>query len=314
MPRALITGIAGQDGSYLAELLAQKDYELYGLVRPGRVNDERVRGLRAIATLMDGDLADTNELLRAIEAARPDEVYNFAGITTLEAAAQDPEYTQRINAAAPLQILDALHELGADVKFCQASSTQVFGPPDGKPRDENAPVRPHNAYARAKAFVDASLRQRRTERGIFACSALLSNHESPRRPETFVSRKISLGVARIAKDVEPDLRLRSLDSARDWGYAADYVAAMHLMLQQEQPRDFVIASGVCHTVREMTAVAFAVAGIDDWEPYVVLEGPPEDRLCSPGDSAAARKDLGWRPRVGFEHLVTMMVEHDLGTT
>ena len=312
MPNALITGVTGQDGSLLAELLVEKGYDVYGLVRPERARAAE-RDLPADSiTVLSGDLANADELRAALEEAQPDEVYNCAGITTLAAAAADPGHTHLVNGVAPLVMLDALAGMGArSVRFCQASSSQVFGPPDGRPRDENTVAAPHNDYARAKAFADDGIRVRRRVRGDFACSAILFNHESPRRSPAFVTRTVSLGVARIKAGLDTELRLRSLAAARDWGYAGDYVAAMWTMLQQEAARDFVIASGQCRTVRELVEVAFDVVGLRDWERYVRVDEGNHLEACSPGDATLARSDLGWSPRVSFKQMIEMMVEHDV---
>ena len=307
---ALITGITGQDGRYLTELLASKGYRIHGVIRAStRLSDSD--GLRDLAVLEVVDLTDDDATAGLLQAVQPDEIYNLAAISSLEESDADPGGTAEVNAGVPIRLLKAIAAAGAhrETRFCQASSSQIFGPPDGRPRDETTPVRPANPYATAKATAQEAIRRSREEAGVFACSAILFNHESPRRSPRFVSRKISMGVARIAAGVAGELRLWNLDSSRDWGFAGDYVRAMWLMTQHHSADDFVVASGTSHRVRDFAAAAFAAAGIEEWEPLVVAEGGGAE-VGSPGDFTKAQRALGWRPEVSFEDLVAMMVDHD----
>lgn len=309
MPSAVITGVGGQDGRYLADLLVSKGYHVCGLTRPGALDkDDELHDKADVATI---DLRSDNEIRSFLEKTRPDEIYNLAAISSLEEADADPLGTSDLNGRTPLRFLEAISDLGADgeVRFCQASSSQVFGPPDGHPRDETTPLRPHNAYAEAKAAAQLAVSKARTERGLFASTAILFNHESPRRSTRFVSRKISRAVARISAGLEIELRLQNLTSTRDWGFAGDYVQAMWSMLQADDPDDFVIATGKTHAVADFVREAFAQVGIVEWEGYVAAETETGE-IGSPGISSKATTRLGWTPTTAFPELVGLMVEHD----
>lgn len=313
MPTALITGIAGQDGSYLAEFVARKGYRVVGVVRPERIGDQSLDWLREIAELVPGDLSDPPAIRALARSVAPDEIYNLAGVTTLAQASRNPVTNHAVNEAAALALIEVVCEAdrGA-IRFCQASSSQIFGPPDGRPRDERTPLQPHNDYAFAKAAVTREVRRRREE-GWFLCSAILFNHESPRRRPDFVTRRVSQAVARIAAGRQDHVELGSLRAARDWSFAGDVVEAMWMMLQADQPDDYVVASGVCRTVEDLAREAFGVIGISNWEDFVVAGPPSSDDACSPGNARLARTRLGWQPRVGFSELVRMMVDHDVRT-
>ena len=309
---ALITGITGQDGRYLAELLVRKSYRIHGVLRTSsrlETSDE----LRDMASLEVVDLSDDRSVATLLQEVQPDEIYNLAAISSLEESDADPGRTVEINAGVPIRFVWAIARAGAhrETRFCQASSSQIFGPPDGRLRDEATEIRPTNPYAVAKAKAQEVIREARDETGVFASSAILFNHESPRRSPLFVSRKISSGVARIAAGEANELRLWNLDSSRDWGFAGDYVRAMWLMTQHHRAEDFVIATGTTHTVRDFVAAAFAAVGIEEWEPLVVTEAGSSE-TGSPGDFTKAQAALGWGPEVSFEGLVSMMVDHDRG--
>lgn len=302
---ALITGITGQDGHYLAELLDGHGYEVAGIVRDA--NQEAARDLRGLASLVTGDMRDRRFIHDAIERFQPDEIYNLAAISSLEEADADPEGTALVNGRVPSVILDVI--AGSEIRFCQASSSQIFGPPDGTPRDETTPVAPANPYAVAKAQAQVAVREAREE-GTFAASAILFNHESPRRTPRFVSRRITMAVASIAAGNARELRLWNLASSRDWGFAGDYARAMWMMLQHDEPDDYVIATGRLHTVEEFVRLAFSAIGITGWEPFVVIEGGDAE-IGSPGAPVKAERTLGWNREVSFEELVRLMVEHDV---
>ena len=310
MPTALITGINGQDGRYLTELLVDKGYSVHGVTRDSARRS--LDDLRSMATMVEVDLSSDSAIRRLIEDVQPDEIYNLAAVSSLEEAEADPIGTADLNGSTPGRFLEAIIGMGAErhTRFCQASSSQIFGPPDGSLRDEQTPIRPHNVYAEAKAKAQLTVARARTENGVFATAAILFNHESPRRSTRFVSRKISTGVARIAAGFDSAVQLRNLGSSRDWGFAGDYVNAMWLMLQQDSPDDYVIASGALHTVEDFVREAFTTVGISDWGRFVVTAGDAVE-IGSAGDPRKATSELGWSPRVSFGELVTLMVEHDL---
>lgn len=307
---ALITGITGQDGRYLAELLAMKNYAIHGTVRPGR-NRSIPNELTDRASIHIVDLVANDALPGLLQELQPDEVYNLAAISSLEESDADPHGTQVVNGDVPIRILDAIERSGAqrETRFCQASSSQIFGPPDGAPRDETTAIQPKNAYAAAKARAQEAIAIARRERSVFGSSAILFNHESPLRSPRFVSRKISAGVALIAAGKAQELELWNLESSRDWGFAGDYVRAMWLMLQQDEPDDFVIATGATHTVGDFVTAAFDAVGITDWERFIVSRNESPE-VGSPGNPVKAETTLGWSPETSFESLVSTMVEHD----
>lgn len=315
-PRALITGITGQDGQYLAELLLGKGYEVHGLVR-GQNNPRRagVEALLPDVHLHSADLTDLPSLARVLTASRPSEVYNLGAISFVAHSFTHPHATTDVTGIGVLNLLEALRLYGeAGVRFYQASSSEMFGKVRESPQTETTPLWPRSPYGVAKAFAHHLTVNYRESWGMHASSGILFNHESPRRGSEFVTRKVTRGVARIATGLQSHLTLGNLDSARDWGFAGDYVEAMWLMLQQDEPGDYVIATGETHTIRELLDLAFARVGIDDWEPYVLsdpaLYRPAEvDELV--GDASRAREVLGWKPQVTFSELVRMMVDHDL---
>lgn len=302
MPNALITGLGGQDGYYMAALLLGKGYRVTGTIRPGgSVPDIDV-------VIVETDMRDAVAIQRAIDAAEPDEVYNFAGVSSLAESDADPDTCIDINAGGPRRLLDAI---GGGVRICQASSALIFGPPDGTVRDENTPVDPRGPYARAKAEAHHAIAAARDE-GRFAVSAILFNHESPLRSTRFVSRKITRGVAEIKKGMRETIAVRNLGSKRDWGFAGDYVRAMWMSLQQSEPQDLLIATGVDHSIRDLARTAFEAAEIEDWEDRVEAELDHAE-VWSPADPSRTRAVLGWAPEVDFRDLVGMMVRRDLAT-
>lgn len=313
MSTALITGITGQDGSYLAELLLSKGYKVYGLVRRlSATNYERIEHILDQITLLDGDLLDQSSLSRALEIATPDEVYNLAAQSHVGLSFEQPIATGEYNALGPVRLLEAIRRTGADIRFYQASTSELFGNV-GRRQNELTPFRPRSPYAIAKLYAHQATINYRDAYGLFACCGILFNHESPRRGLDFVTRKISMGVARIRAGLQDSLELGNLQTYRDWGFAGDYVEAMWLMLQQDRPQEYVIATGESHTVGEFVEKAFAYAGLDAHK-YVRISPRyyrPTDVTKLEGDATKARRDLEWAPRVSFEQLVAMMVEHDL---
>jgi GDPmannose 4,6-dehydratase len=322
--RALITGITGQDGSYLAEHLLREGYQVWGLVR-GQSNP-RVRHVRQLlgeVRLVRGDLLDQGSLISAIERVQPDEVYNLAAISYVPMSWQQAELTGEVTGLGVLRALEAIRVCGgvsgsrtpgrSQIRFYQASSSEMFGMVTESPQNENTPFHPRSPYGVAKAYGHFLTQNYRESYGMFAVSGILFNHESPRRGSEFVTRKVSRGVARIKLGQQRELRLGTLAARRDWGFAADYVRAMHLMLTRDQPEDFVVGTGVTHSVGELVERAFGVAGLD-WRDHVVCDASyvrlaEVDHLCA--DPSKAAKDLGWEPTVGFDDLVAMMVESDL---
>jgi GDPmannose 4,6-dehydratase len=320
----LITGITGQDGSYLAEHLVTQGCEVWGLVR-GQANP-RVRQLRQVlgdVRLVRGDLLDQGSLIAAVEKVQPDEVYNLAAISYVPMSWQQAELTGEVTGIGVLRVLEAIRVCSGisasrspgrgQIRFYQASSSEMFGQVRESPQTEATPFHPRSPYGVAKAYGHFLTQNYRESYGMFAASGILFNHESPRRGAEFVTRKVSLGVAKIKLGIERQLRLGNLGASRDWGFAGDYVRAMQLMLAAAEPVDFVIGTGVTHSVEELVSLAFQVAGLD-WHDHVVTDAafirPAEvDRLCA--DPARAREGLGWEPKIGFEELIAMMVESDL---
>ncbi|MCO6010623.1 GDP-mannose 4,6-dehydratase [Actinoallomurus purpureus] len=322
--RALITGITGQDGSYLAEHLLDQGYEVWGLVR-GQANPHvsRLRKHIGDVRLVYGDLLDQGSLISAVEKVRPDEVYNLGAISFVPMSWQQAEITAEVTGMGVLRMLEAIRVVsgisgsrtpgGGQIRFYQASSSEMFGQVRETPQNERTPFHPRSPYGVAKTYGHFITQNYRESYGMFAVSGILFNHESPRRGSEFVTRKISLGVARIKLGLAHELRLGNLEARRDWGYAGDYVQAMRLMLAQDTPEDYVIGTGRTQAVRELVELAFSTAGLD-WRDHVVadpeLTRPAEvDLLC--GDPKKARDQLGWEPGVSFEELVAMMVESDL---
>lgn len=315
MPRALITGITGQDGSYLAEFLLERGYQVYGLVRRSSVlNDVRIRHLRDRIELVDGDLLDQLSLIRALDVAQPAEVYNLAAQSFVPTSFRQPVLTGEYTALGVTKMLEAVRMVNRDARFYQASSSEMFGKVQEIPQSERTPFYPRSPYGVAKVYGHLIVVNYRESYGMFACSGILFNHESPRRGLEFVTRKISDGVARIALGLQKRLPLGNLDARRDWGYAGDYVQAMWKMLQQPQPDDFVVATGETHSIAEFAELAFAHAEMPNWREYVDVDPSllrPADVEILVGDARKAREVLGWEPRVRFPALVSMMVNADL---
>ena len=336
MKKALITGVTGQDGSYLSEFLLEKGYEVHGIVRRSSVDfRERIAHLEENRhfRLHYGDLTDSMSLVKIIAAVQPDEIYNLAAQSHVQVSFDVPEYTADVDATGVLRVLEAVRVcgLGDSCRIYQASTSELYGKVEEVPQNEKTPFHPYSPYAVAKLYGYWIIREYREAYHMFCCSGILFNHESERRGETFVTRKITLAAARIAQGLQDKLYLGNLSSLRDWGYAKDYVECMWLILQNEKPEDFVIATGVQHSVREFASLAFHYAGIElEWQGEgmnekgfdqatgrVLVEVSPDfyrptDVVNLLGDPSKARKELGWSPtRTGFEELVRLMVEHDM---
>jgi GDPmannose 4,6-dehydratase len=320
MPKALITGITGQDGSYLAEYLLEKGYEIHGLIRRASTfNTERIEHLyqdphdpKARLFLHYGDLSDSGQLTHLIYNIQPDEIYNLAAQSHVRVSFDMPEYTGDVVALGTTRILEALRRSGIKARFYQASSSEMFGGAT-PPQNENTVFQPCSPYAAAKVYAYHMVRNYRSAYGIFTSNGILFNHESPRRGETFVTRKITRAATRIKLGVQEKLYLGNLNAKRDWGYAKDYVETMWLMLQQEKPEDYVIATGEAHTVKEFVERAFDLLDLK-WERYVDVDPryyrPTEvDFLL--GDATKARKKLKWKPTVSFDQLIKIMIESDM---
>ena len=319
MPRALITGITGQDGLYLSELLLSKGYEVYGLIR-GQNNPKRdlVRRTVPEVKLMTGDMTDLSSLLRALRVAQPDEVYNLGAISYVAYSWENAMLTTDVTGKGVLNILEAVRLYSGDepskVRFYQASSSEMFGKVQEVPQRESTLLWPRSPYGVAKVFGHYMTINYRESYGMHASSGILFNHESPRRGHEFVTRKVSQAVARISLGLQETITMGNLDAERDWGFAGDYVEAMWRMLQQDRGDDYVISTGVTHSIRDLLDVAFARVGIADWTSYVTFDPRfmrPAEVESLIGDSAKAKRVLGWEPKVGFEELVQMMVDNDL---
>jgi GDPmannose 4,6-dehydratase len=317
MPNALITGITGQDGSYLAEFLIKKGYKVYGLIRRTSLTiDDRIRHILDDVELLDGDLLDQLSLIKAVRAARPDEVYNLAAMSYVPTSFAQPVLTGEYTALGVTKMLEAIRLADRPVRFYQASSSEMFGKVREVPQSETTPFHPRSPYGVAKVYGHWITVNYREAYDIFACSGILFNHESPRRGLEFVTRKITSAVARIKLGLQREVRLGNLEARRDWGFAGDYVEAMWLMLQQERPDDYVVATGETHSVAEFAERAFACIGISNWHDYVKVDPAylrPADVELLIGDPTKARERLGWQPKVSFENLVAMMVDADLET-
>ena len=319
MKRALITGITGQDGRFLAELLHDKGYQVFGLLK-GQANPkaDMIRHEHPYVELVEGDLTDLSSLVRVIQVASPDEVYNLGAISFVAMSFQQAELTANVTGTGVLRMLEAIRMVGgADnnpIRFYQASSSEMFGKVRETPQTERTPFYPRSPYGCAKVYGHDITVNYRESYGLFACSGILFNHESERRGIEFVTRKITNAAARIKLGLQSELALGNLEPQRDWGYAGDYVEAMWLMLQQDQPDDYVVATGETHSVREFVQKAFARVGLDDWERYVVTDPrffrPAEVDLLV-GDSSKAEEVLGWKRKVSFDDLVARMVDNDL---
>jgi GDPmannose 4,6-dehydratase len=311
---ALITGVTGQDGSYLAELLLSKGYKVYGMVRRSSLEKfERIAHLLDDLELVQGDLHDPYSLLTLMDRCGPDEVYNLAAQSFVPTSWEQPVLTSEYTAIGVTKILESIRSVNPKIKFYQASSSEMFGRVREAPQTELTPFHPRSPYGVAKVYGHFITVNYRESHGLFAVSGILFNHESPRRGLEFVTRKVTDGVAQIKAGKMKTLRLGNLDAKRDWGFAGDYVEAMWLMLQQPEPEDFVIATGVTHEVRHLVEVAFEAAGLR-WQDHVQIDAqfirPAEVDLLL-GDATKAKNKLGWQPKVGFEEMIGMMVEADL---
>jgi GDPmannose 4,6-dehydratase len=312
--RALITGVGGQDGSLLAELLLDEGYEVTGLVRPGAPHYENLDSVEGRIELHEADLLNQASLAQALRAARPQEVYNLAAPSFVPATWEQPVQTAEFAAVGATSLLEAIRIVDPSIRFYQASSSEIFGDPAESPQTEDTPLAPVTPYGVAKAYAHFSARSYRHMYGLYACSGILYNHESPRRPLKFLPRKVAHGAAAISLGLEDELVLGDLDATRDWGYAGDYVRAMWLMLQQDEPDDYVISSGESHSVRELVECAFARVDLD-WREHVRVDralqrGAAElHRLV--GNPAKALAQLGWEPEVDFTKLVHLLVDADL---
>ncbi|MGG1399779.1 GDP-mannose 4,6-dehydratase [Bacillus salipaludis] len=314
MKRTLITGITGQDGSYLAEFLLQKGYKVYGLKRRTSTESyENIKHIQKEIEFISGDLADLSSLIHAVKLSKPDEVYNLGAQSFVADSWSQPVYTAEVTALGALNMLEAIKEVKQDARFYQASSSEMFGKVVETPQKETTPFYPRSPYGVAKVYGHWITVNYRESYNLFACSGILFNHESPRRGIQFVTRKVTDAAARIKLGLQTELRLGNLDAKRDWGFAGDYVKAMWLMLQQEKPDDFVVATGKTHTVRDLVETAFDHVGLK-WEDYVVQDPafmrPAEVDLLL-GDPKKAKRRLGWEPKVSFGDLIKMMVDHDL---
>jgi GDPmannose 4,6-dehydratase len=313
--RALITGITGQDGSYLAELLLETGYEVHGMVRRASTEkSDRIEHIRDRITLHQGDLLDQSSLVDTLRASRPDEIYNLAAMSFVAVSWLQPTLTAEFTGIGVTRLLEAMREICPEARFYQASSSEMFGKVREVPQNETTPFYPRSPYGVAKVYGHFITVNYRESYGLHTTSGILFNHESPRRGLEFVTRKITWHAAAIKHGVRDKLRLGNLDARRDWGYAKDYVEAMWLMLQQDVAGDFVIATGRDHSVRDCVEIAFDEAGLGDWERYVELDEsllrPAEvDHLV--GDHAKARTVLGWEPRTSFEELIRLMTRADL---
>lgn len=314
MKRALITGITGQDGSYLAELLLSKGYKVFGMVRrASSENFQRIEHIRDQVTILQADLLDQLSIIELIEAAEPDEVYNLAAQSFVPTSWNQPTLTGEFTGLGVTKVLEAIKLVNRKIKFYQASSSEMFGKVRETPQNERTPFYPRSPYGVAKVYGHFITVNYRESYDIFAVSGILFNHESPRRGLEFVTRKISDGVARITTGLSNELRLGNLDARRDWGFAGDYVQAMWMMLQQEKADDYVVASGVDHSVEDFVSAAFQHAGLD-WNKYVRIDTSlirPAEVTHLLGDASKAKNVLGWSPTTDFKGLVQMMVDADV---
>jgi GDPmannose 4,6-dehydratase len=319
--RALVTGISGQDGSYMAELLLRRGYEVHGVVRRtsklnrGRIDhlfrDRHEEGVRFFTHY--GDLADSGALTKLIYELQPAEIYHLGAQSHVRVSFEIPEYTFDVTGTGTLRLLEAIREAGVEARLCQACSSEMFGCSQPPPQSESTPFHPRSPYAIAKLASFWAGVNHRDAYGMFVANPILFNHESPRRGESFVTRKVTTAAARIAAGLEDKVYVGNLDARRDWGYAPDYVEAMWLLLQQEKPLDLVVATGESHSVREFIELAFSHAGLD-WEPHVEIDPRyfrPTEADDLRGDASRARAELGWEPQVRFEELVRLMVDADM---
>jgi GDPmannose 4,6-dehydratase len=314
--RALITGITGQDGSYLAEFLLEKGYEVYGVVRRSSLEKyDRVAHIADKLRFVEGDLTDQSSLDQALQQLKPDEVYNLAAQSFVPVSWNQPVLTADVTGLGVVRVMEAIRKHSAQSKFLQASSSEMFGKVRERPQTEQTPFHPRSPYGVAKVFGHHITVNYRESYGIFACSSICFNHESPRRGSEFVTRKVTQAAAKIKLGLADKLKMGNLDAQRDWGYAGDYIRAMWLMLQQPQPDDYVVATGETHSVLELLDLAFGYVRLD-WKKYVEIDPklvrPAEvDYLC--GDASKAHRVLGWHPQISFKQLIEMMVESDLNS-
>jgi GDPmannose 4,6-dehydratase len=314
MPRALITGITGQDGSYLAELLLGKGYEVSGLIRSTSLGTyERIEHILGDVQIVEGDMLDEGSLVRAIKKVQPDEVYNLASHSFVHNSFGQPVLTTDVTALGVARLLEAIRETDPKIRFYQASSSEMYGRTIESPQNEETLLVPASPYAVAKVYGHLLTKNYRAAYGMYAVSGILFNHESPRRGRHFVTRKVTDAAARVSLGMADKLELGNMEAKRDWGFAGDYVEAMWLMLQQPQPDDYVIATGVEHSVRELAEYAFKLVGLDYRDHVAIspsnLRPSDVESLC--GDASKAKRDLGWEARVGFEELIKMMVDADV---
>ncbi|GAB6186146.1 GDP-mannose 4,6-dehydratase [Thermopirellula anaerolimosa] len=312
--KALITGITGQDGSYLAEFLLEKGYEVHGMVRRSSTEGfDRIRHIRSRVTLHQADLLDQLSIVRLLDAIRPHEVYNLAAMSFVPTSWEQPLLTGEFTALGVTRMLEAIRQVDSGIRFYQASSSEMFGDVREEPQNEDTRFWPRSPYGVAKVYGHWITVNYRESFGIFGCSGILFNHESPRRGKEFVTRKVTDAVARIKLGVQDKLHLGNLDAMRDWGFAGDYVRAMWMMLQQEKPDDYVVATGEKHSVRELVETAFTYVGLD-WRKHVEIDPRlirPAEVCTLRGDASKARRILGWQPEVSFTNLIQMMVDSDL---
>ena len=314
MKTALITGITGQDGSYLAEFLIEKGYKVYGMVRRASTeNFQRIEHIKHKIELRQADLLDQLSIIEILEEAKPDEIYNLAAMSFVPTSWLQPTLTAEFTAVGVTKMLEAIKLVNKKIKFYQASSSEMFGKVREIPQTENTPFYPRSPYGVAKVYGHFITVNYRESYDLYAVSGILFNHESPRRGFEFVTRKISNAVAEIKLGLEKELRLGNLEAARDWGFAGDYIQAMWMMLQQPEPQDYVIATGVMHSVKDYVQLAFEHVGLD-WQKYVVVDEKffrPAEVHHLLGDATLAKKTFGWQPKTSFESLVKMMVDYDL---
>ena len=312
--RALITGITGQDGSYLAEFLLNKDYKVFGLVRrTSTVNFERIKHIQDNIELISGDLLDQNSLINAIKESNPDEIYNLASQSFVPTSWKQPVFTGEATALGVARVLEAIRAVNLKIKFYQASSSEMFGKGREVPQTEKTQFYPRSPYGVAKIYGHWITVNYRESYNMFCCSGILFNHESPRRGLEFITRKVTNAAAKIKLGLSNELRLGNLDAKRDWGFAGDYVKAMWLMLQQEKPDDYVISTGITHSVRYLVQIAFDYVNLN-WKDYVIVDPKfvrPAEVDILLGDSTKALKKLGWAPETSFEELIKMMIDADL---
>ncbi len=314
--RALITGIGGMDGSHLAELLLSKDYEVFGIERRKATEDRtNVQHISDKITFLKGDLADQNSLVRSLKESEPHEVYNLAAQSFVEDSWDTPEVIANTTGVGVLRMLEAIREYGSkDIRFYQASSSEMFGKMVENPANENTPFYPRSPYGIAKLFGHWTSKNYRESYGMYNCSGILFNHESERRGKQFVTRKITHGIAKIHLGLADTLALGNLEASRDWGYAPDYVEGMWMMLQQDQPDDYVLATGETRTIRELLDVAFSCVGISDWAQYVVKDEKfyrPAEVDVLRGNYSKANNILGWKPKTTFQEMIQRMVQNDI---